>query len=375
MNTFFAPAERATNALLSAEIDIVEKSPVLEGLLHTADGLLAIVNEERQIVALNNSLLIHLGIDDPDAVLGLRPGQALACIHAGEEPNGCGTTRFCSTCGAAIAMVTSLHDSSPCEKTCVLSATKNGVPVDVALRVKSHPVLIDGYRFLLLFLQDISRHEEQAALERVFFHDINNSLQALIGTCDQLVYEAPSVLSRRIQEAALHLIGEVAIQRQLSSQDRAVYRVVNEEIYIDAFLDDLRTYLLQHHSARDKEIAVVPTQDDETVTTDRSLLMRIIHNMSINALEATQPGGEIMLRAEVSPDSIDFIVWNEGELPKDISLRIFQRYFSTKKGPGRGVGTYSMKLFGEKYLGGKLTFETSAETGTTFRLSLPKLPD
>ena len=45
--------------------------------------------------------------------------------------------------------------------------------------------------------------------------------------------------------------------------------------------------------------------------------------------------------------------------------RIFQRSFSTKGSPGRGLGTYAMKLFGESVLGGQVDFETGAE-GTTF---------
>jgi sensor histidine kinase regulating citrate/malate metabolism len=49
---------------------------------------------------------------------------------------------------------------------------------------------------------------------------------------------------------------------------------------------------------------------------------------------------------------------------------MFQRSFSTK-GSDRGLGTYSMKLLGERYLHGEVEFTTSQEEGTTFRLILP----
>mgnify|MGYP006293419399 CR=1 len=39
-------------------------------------------------------------------------------------------------------------------------------------------------------------------------------------------------------------------------------------------------------------------------------------------------------------------------------MLLFKRSFSTK-GVGRGIGTYSMKLFGEKYLKGKVDFKNS----------------
>jgi hypothetical protein len=47
-----------------------------------------------------------------------------------------------------------------------------------------------------------------------------------------------------------------------------------------------------------------------------------------------------------------------------------QRYFTTKKEQGRGLGTYGMKLIGERYLRGKVSFETSS-AGTVFTFSLP----
>jgi sensor histidine kinase regulating citrate/malate metabolism len=52
-------------------------------------------------------------------------------------------------------------------------------------------------------------------------------------------------------------------------------------------------------------------------------------------------------------------------MPPEVQLQIFQRSFSTK-GKGRGVGTYSMKLLTERYLGGKLAFTSAAGEGTTF---------
>ncbi len=63
-------------------------------------------------------------------------------------------------------------------------------------------------------------------------------------------------------------------------------------------------------------------------------------------------------------------VISEG-IPPGVADRIFQRNFSTKEQIGRGIGAYSMKLFGEKILGGKVGFTTSMEKGTIFKLSHP----
>ena len=66
-----------------------------------------------------------------------------------------------------------------------------------------------------------------------------------------------------------------------------------------------------------------------------------------------------------------FEVHNPGAIPAAVVPRIFQRHFSTKAGPGRGEGTWSMKALGEGLLGGEVGFETDRARGTTFWLRLP----
>ena len=61
---------------------------------------------------------------------------------------------------------------------------------------------------------------------------------------------------------------------------------------------------------------------------------------------------------------------NPSVMPRDIQLQVFQRSFSTK-GSGRGLGTYSVRLFTEKYLGGSISFRSAEGEGTTFRVTLP----
>ena len=57
-------------------------------------------------------------------------------------------------------------------------------------------------------------------------------------------------------------------------------------------------------------------------------------------------------------------------MPPEVQLQVFNRSFSTK-GNGRGIGTYSIKLLCERYLKGKVSFVSSAEQGTIFKVTLP----
>jgi len=93
--------------------------------------------------------------------------------------------------------------------------------------------------------------------------------------------------------------------------------------------------------------------------------------MVLNALEATPEGGTVLMRALLTDDKLRIEVENSGEIPQEIQRSLFKRSFSTKSDSGRGIGTYSMKLFGERYLGGSVGFD-SQEGRTIFYIELPR---
>lgn len=371
MDTYFAPCERVTEKEIAAEIKIMSQNPFVSGLLHSISGLLAVLDEHRQVVALNDSFLQMLGIDDPAKALGLRAGEALQCIHAHDEPAGCGTTKFCSTCGAAIAIVSSLGQDKPVEKICALSVNRGGKEVDIALLVKAHPIKIDKKQFLLLFLQDITKQQQMAALERTFFHDVNNMLSMLVMSSELLVLEEPSELAKTVHRASQRLTKEVAIQRCLSQSESNDYLPIWLELTTGQILEELHSFFANHPAAIGKNINISKSYPVVSIKIDVSLLLRILCNMIINALEATAENGGVKIWLEYESDFLSFCVWNDQEIPQDVANRIFQRNFSTKEQAGRGIGTYSMKLLGEKILGGQVSFTTSKTEGTIFRFTYP----
>ncbi len=371
MRTRFASAERAADGLIAKEIRTVSENPLMSALLTSVHGLLAVLDEHRQIVAINDSFLMMLGVDDPRMELGLRPGEALGCMHADEEPAGCGTTSFCRTCGAAVAIVASLGKNAPVERTCALRARRDGRTVDIVLAVKSQPIEIDGSRFLLLFAQDITLEQQRAALERVFFHDINNMLGVLLQASEMLSANCSEEIRSLVQDVTRRLSREVEIQRSLSKSHGEQYRPLWHRCGLRTLLESLERLVRHHPESKGKRIEISQGDPDMKITTDVAALSRILCNMVINALEATEEEGTVRVWTEPDGDHVSFCVWNVTEIPEDVRLRVFQRNFSTKAQSGRGLGTYSMKLLGEEILGGRVWFTSSEENGTTFRFEHP----
>ena len=156
LDTWFAPAHRATPESLSRRIGIVSSNEVIDALLAHSQSLVAVLDDHRQILAVNESYLEFLGVEDAGQVLGLRVGEAIGCTHAEEMPGGCGTSAHCMSCGAAIAIVTSLANGEPVRRTCALEAEKNGETIELRLEVHAVPLPVDGRSFVLLYLDDVT---------------------------------------------------------------------------------------------------------------------------------------------------------------------------------------------------------------------------
>jgi K+-sensing histidine kinase KdpD len=371
MHTFFAPSGRAQDGELQLDIDFASNNPIISGLLTSVGGLIAVLNDQRQIISLNTAFLEMLGLDDGIKALGLRPGEAVDCVHAHDEPGGCGTSRYCSTCGAAIAIVACLDQDAPAERRCALTVKREGVEVEMALQVQASPIRVNGRRYVLLFVKDITREEHRAALERTFFHDVNNMLSMLVQASELLIDENPSTLSTAIYDASLRLSSEVAMQRCLFEAESCSYLPRWRENDAGRILQELRVFFSSHQAARGRNLQFPDSYQRVPLKTDGSALFRVLLNMIVNALEATPSGGTVKVWIEQEGELPTFCVWNEAVIPEDVALRIFQRSFSTKDGAGRGIGTYSMRLFGEKILGGRVWFTSEEGKGTIFRLAHP----
>ncbi len=373
--THFAPAARAAPADLEKSIQLVSHNPVIDGVLRSSGGLVAILNSQRQILTLNHRLLDFMGIDDPGTALGMRVGEAVGCVHAHEMPGGCGTTEWCSTCGQVVATMLALQGKDAGEHRCALRLLRDGAPRDLCLRVEAQSIEFDEQRFVLVHLQDISQEETRAALERSFFHDLNNTIQCLVGVVEWLATprSEASLADARTELGLLidRLVEEIAMQRALVGVDPGTRPSTRRTLSVSRILGDLARELSNHPALTGKTLQRLDLAADLELTTDVPLLSRVLTNMIVNAAEDSRAGEAVKLWVEHAGDELQFNVWNRGAIPDPIARRIFQRHFSSKPGAGRGLGTYAMKLFGEEFLGGRVSFETSPAAGTVFRLALP----
>ncbi len=361
--THFASPERASDEKLKSQCMLFLQLPQMKDFIDAVPNIYLILNENRQIVYANGLLKEMLGTDNDEKIYGLRPGEVLSCKHSIETAAGCGTSEACETCGAVNAIIASLEGKSEVQE-CRIEDI-NGNAYD--FRVWTTPYIIGGQKFAIFALSDISDEKRRSALERIFFHDILNTAGGLKGFAE-LLKDAPEDVDEFkevIFSLSERIIDEIRTQKILLSAEKNELIANNQEFLVLPFLEEVCNSFKSQLMLGNKNIELIPCDKELTINSDRTLLWRVIANMIKNAVEASRSHDTVTVSAIYENDEVIFNVHNPTFMPKEIQLQIFQRSFSTK-GTGRGLGTYSMKLLGEKFLNGKIYFKSIQDTGTTF---------
>jgi signal transduction histidine kinase len=368
-------SRRATLDELHREIELVSHNPVVTAVLGIADALLIVLNAQRQIVAFNGRVAAIRGASDVSGVLGLRPGEALDCVNS-QGPGGCGASAACETCGALGAILACQRNRRSAEAECLLRTSSRALEFNV----RATPIVLGDRPFTVLSLRDISGEKRRQALEQIFFHDVLNTVTALRSWTALLRHPGANHqrAGERIDLVSRQLEREIQDQRALALAESGTLVAKPLRVRAADLLGDLDVMFASHFAAEGRRLELEEGQQGLELETDPSIALRVLGNMVRNALEATEPGGTVRVRCECTspvdggpPRALRFGVWSHVFIPPEIQAHVFQRSFSTKAECGRGLGTYSMKLLGEGYLGGKVSFVSEVDSGTVFSLELP----
>jgi signal transduction histidine kinase len=369
--TCFAPAERAGLDEIDRQFTILtgHEIPVV---LNAIPVISMVLNRCRQVVFGNRKFVDVIGVPDIREALGKRPGEAFRCVHAAKTPGGCGTGEFCAHCGAVRSILLGLAGRENVQE-CNINREEGGKVEALDLRVSSSPFALDTEQFVIFSITDVSHEKRRRTLERIFFHDMLNTVGGLQGLMEFMAEEVQDDLrpdAQLIHRAMVQLTDEITYQKQLLAAETNELETNFAPLRSGDILEVVEATFQNGEQARGKRIEVHDGCNAVVFHSDPVLLRRVLGNMVKNALEATEPGGLVRMGCAAGPEAVEFWVQNSAVIPRSVRMRIFNRSFSTK-GLGRGLGTYSIKLLTERYLGGSVTLESGPETGTVFRVRLP----
>lgn len=368
--TDFLPAEKTHPELLELESEEIAGNKLLQVCIDSMPEFILILNRKRQIVGGNEKFLKTFELGSLSQIIGQRFGDAIACANALRSPSGCGTSVHCRTCGAVNSTINCLETDSKSINDCRLTINANQA---AEFEVTASPLKLGPYDFVILALRDISAEKRKNILERIFFHDVLNTAGGIQGLAGIISEETNSSHEevRMLLSLSERLIDEIKLQRDLLAAEKDEYSVTPLKFSARKFLNEMKHLYIGTAVAKEKIIEIDADTDSE-IYTDKLLLSRIIGNLLKNALEASSPGDTITISMIDLNTTINFSVHNPLVIPQKIQSQMFNRSFTTKTEPGHGLGTYSVKLFTEKYLKGKVTLESYIPEGTTVYVEIPK---
>ena len=352
---------------------IVSSNKIAEIVSEYADDFVGILNSTRQFVTVNDDYFSN-GMVIAN-IIGMRPGEILGCIHSHESAYGCGNSAACGYCGAAITIEEALETRRKVSRDGRLLVGPGGSQT-LNVRIKAVPLEYEDETFALLFIRDISKEKHVELMERAFFHDVLNSsisLKSLFSVSEVSSEYIPDA-DRSIELNITDIVEQIQYFQKLKKAETGELSVVKESVEPAAEISDIVQAAGSTAWAEGKAVETEFPDEDIEITTDRILFRRIVLNLLKNALEASRRGDTVRIALEAGEQDCLLSVRNPAVMPEEVRSQIFQRSFSTK-GAGRGVGTYSIKMLGERYLGGKVDFSSTETGGTVFRFRLPLYND
>ena len=365
------PAGRSSPEEIGRVRAIFDQIPLLRETLNAMPLFVMILTERREIVWANLALTQALG--KPLAALsGRRPGDVLGCARAKLE-SGCGTTKFCGVCGAGRALLSMQKGLKSDEREFYMIAEASGSDLD--LLVRSTALAFGGLRFTMLVASDRSDDTRRRLLEKMFFHDTLNTAGAIRGIADFLPAATGDDLTQcceLLNTSSDHLVEQITSQRDFAKLEHGDYEVKPVPCRLPEFLKAAAGMVSANPAAKGRTIRIESPGEGLEIATDPGLLMRVVGNMLKNAAEAEPRGAAVTLGCGPRDGGgVEIWVQNPSVMPREVQLQLFQRAFSTK-GPDRGLGTYSMRMISQRYLGGSVSFRSEPGSGTEFRVALPQ---
>lgn len=371
--THFAPAGRYPEAEIIKQQETLHSQQYLSNIFDSVPDIVMVVNDRRQIVYANQALLDIAQNATPADLIGTRPGEVLGCINHNDGPDGCGTGRVCATCGIVGSILNTLNHSEKNSQECRFT-TEDGQSLD--FQVMASPIELEDQVYIVVSIQDISHEKRRRVLERIFLHDIMNSVSIVVSAAhllDDIDEATMPIIKETLTHSATVLVDEIKAQQALLEAESGELLVNVQPINSRELLTAMAFFYQNHELTQERTLLVEPSSASITFSSDPVLLRRVLENMTKNALEACPEGQTVTLGCETVDDGVVFSVHNPAVMPQQVQMQVFQRSFSTK-GAGRGLGTYSMRLLSERYLQGRVFFTSSAEQGTTFYARYPIQP-
>jgi two-component system sensor histidine kinase/response regulator len=211
-------------------------------------------------------------------------------------------------------------------------------------------------------------------------HDLKGPLAGALGLLQELADD--DALGRKqveqvrlLEETTLQVINMVNLSNELFKIETGRFELKAEPIELARILRRIAELDRVSFASKDLTISV---DSDQPVGTDPILAMgdamlcySLFHNLLKNACEAAPGHTRVSVRL-VDGSPVRVVLTNQGAVPATIRERFFDKFITSGKVGGSGLGTYSARLLAQAQQGDiQLRVDDESNT-TTLEISLPR---
>jgi two-component system, cell cycle sensor histidine kinase and response regulator CckA len=407
-------------AILSIATDITERKQAeqalrktqneLQAIYNSAPIMICLVDKNRRILYANPAFSDFIGSDEP-AVIQKQACGVFGCVHAGQDPRGCGFSDQCHECPILNAINDTLHSGNICkniEKQMIIE--RDGVQRQIWLLASTSRIQRPEGDTVLLCMQDITEskqaEEKHKRLEAQLTqaqkmesvgrlaggvaHDFNNMLNVILGHTELALDDLPgnSPLRDDLDEIRKAAERSANLTRQLlafARKQTVEPRILDLNETITSMLK-----MLQRLIGEDIDLLWKPGARLALVRIDPGQVDQVLANLVVNARDAIgHQNGKVTIETanarfdeEYCADHAGFIpgeyvmlaVSDDGcGMDEETRANIFEPFFTTKA-TGQGTGLGLATIYGiTKQNDGFVNVYSEPGKGSTFRIYIPAL--
>jgi transcriptional regulator with PAS, ATPase and Fis domain len=187
---------------------IIRGESLVNALMDSFPGCVLIVDGEGCAQAINNTAQHVLGVSK-QTIIGKGIGEALGCINAIENPQGCGFGPSCNDCTLRRQAVNTISKNIKQKGRLFLQVLIKGQVRDVTLMLSSVPAIINNECFAVLFLVDMAKLAVFSPVET------ENGFRGIVGRDEKILRVFDLIRQAAHSDAPALIQGETGTGKEL----------------------------------------------------------------------------------------------------------------------------------------------------------------
>lgn len=378
-----------------ADPNLVTTKPVLlvvDDVPDNLDVLVALLGDDYQVKAANSGERALKILDSgkmPDLILldVMMPDMDgfVVCKRIKANP---------LTADIPVIFLTAMSDITDVTKGFALGAvdfvSKPAEPPILKARIETHLKLRRSFaelkrnRIALIeknaVLEDNIRLRDE--VERIAQHDLKNPIAGIISfssslLSDNLMSNNHKEIVKYIEQAAYSVLGMVNLSLDLYKMEQGTYEYHPSTVELGPLLQRIAKEMSSELASRGLTLrftyqgAEVQVPPACAVVADELLCYSMFNNLLKNAMEAAPAGSKIRVNLDIADTKVLTEIHNQGAVPKDIRDTFFDKFSTSGKKEGTGLGTFSAKLFATTQQGEIAMVTSDEQASTTLTVRLP----